>query len=195
MESDGQEIITIVAGLPRSGTSMVMRMLDAGGLPLLQDGSRTPDADNPHGYFELEAVKTTRQHPEWLDRAEGKAVKMIHLLLRDLPVGRRYRVVFMHRNLGEVLRSQKAMLDRQGRKAANLPDASIKAVYQQQIADALAFLRRTPGFELLEMQHADVIRDPHGQAQRLNTFLGGMLDASKMSAAVDPSLYRQRSGN
>ena len=113
--------VTVVSGLPRSGTSLMMQMLAAGGVELLIDQIRRADADNPRGYFELEAVKRTRQDASWLDDAAGKAVKVIHLLLRDLPDDREYRVVMMSRDLDEVLASQQAMLARSGKKGANLP--------------------------------------------------------------------------
>jgi len=103
--------IYVVSGLPRSGTSLMMRMLDAGGVPAVTDRIRTADDDNPRGYFELEAVKRTKQDPSWLDDAPGKAVKVISQLLCELPPDRAYKVIVMRRKLGEVSAAQKTMLE------------------------------------------------------------------------------------
>ena len=108
------KFITIVSGLPRSGTSMMMRMLEAGGMPVITDNLRTADDDNPRGYFEFEPAKKTKDDPSWLNAAEGKAVKMIYKLLYDLPDRLEYRVLIMRRNMQEVLTSQRKMLDRMG---------------------------------------------------------------------------------
>ena len=104
--------IIIVSGLPRSGTSMMMRMLEAGGIPPLIDNLRRPNEDNPGGYYEFEPVKRTKQDPSWLTTAGGKVVKMVYRLLYDLPTGYEYRVIMMRRTLEEVLASQEAMLKR-----------------------------------------------------------------------------------
>ena len=114
------DYITIVSGLPRCGTSLMMQMIDAGGLRALTDEARAPDEDNPRGYYELEAVKRTNQDPSWLDAAGGKVVKMAYLLLYDLPADRSYRVVFMKRDLREVVQSQAAMLARRQAQGADL---------------------------------------------------------------------------
>src|SRR5450432_3057856 len=110
--------ITVVSGLPRSGTSLMMQMLAAGGMPLLTDQIRAPDQDNPRGYFEFERVKQIKRDQAWLGSAVGKAVKIIHLLLYDLPPNRNYRVIFMRRNIEEVLISQRKMLQRTARQPA-----------------------------------------------------------------------------
>src|SRR4051812_40403893 len=117
------DFITIVSGLPRSGTSLMMQMLGAGGMQLLTDGQRAPDEHNSRGYFEHEAVKHSRKDLSWLNQANGKAVKVVHLLLAPLPLDRSYRVIFMLRDLQEVITSQRVMLSKQGRVSAALPDA------------------------------------------------------------------------
>ena len=124
--------ITIVSGLPRSGTSLMMQMLEAGGMELLTDGRRVPDEHNPRGYFEHEGVKHSRNDLSWLDHAAGKAVKVIHLLLLHLPAGRDYRVVFMERDIQEVIASQRAMLKQQGRTGAALSDAKLAEIFESQ---------------------------------------------------------------
>ena len=102
MSTATSQFLTIVSGLPRSGTSMMMRMLDQGGLPAIIDGVRTADDDNPAGYYEFEAVKQTKEDPSWLENSEGKVVKMVYRLLYDLPTDRTYRVVFMRRKMEEL---------------------------------------------------------------------------------------------
>ena len=188
--------ITVVSGLPRSGTSLMMQMLAAGGLGPLSDGTRTADESNPCGYFEDERVKRLRTDRAWLGEARGRAVKIIHLLLPDLPVGAgcAYRVVFLRRRMDEVLASQKAMLARSQRAASAEVDADrLGAVFAAQLARTDAFLRAHPdSFSVLEVAHHALLEDPAAEASRINRFLGGGLAEGRMAAAVDPSLWRQR---
>jgi len=184
--------ITIVSGLPRSGTSLMMQMLAAGGLPLLTDGLRRPDADNPRGYFEFEPVKRTRHDSSWLERAPGHAVKMVHLLLRDLPPACAYRVLFMRRRLEEIIASQQTMLDRLGHQGANLPPARLAAVFEQQLRQTEAWLATQPNFTVLYINHRNCIDDPAATAAAVNAFLGGRFNEPSMAAAVAPALYRHR---
>jgi hypothetical protein len=184
--------VTIVSGLPRSGTSLMMQMLAAGGAEVLTDGVRKPDPHNPRGYFELEAVKHTRTDHAWLAQAEGKVVKIVHLLLSHLPLDRAYRVIFLQRDLLEVVTSQRTMLQAQGRPAAALADFKLAKVFGKQLAEARHWLSQHPNFQVLDVLHRDVIEKPLSAAQQLGTFLGGDLDPSRMAAAVEPSLYRQR---
>lgn len=183
---------TIVSGLPRSGTSLVMQMLAAGGAQVLTDGQRTADQHNPRGYFELEAVKHSRSHLSWLDRAEGKAVKVVHLLLPHLPTDREYRVIFIERDLTEVIASQRTMLQQQGRPGATLPDSKLAEIFRKQLAEVRQWLSQNSNFRVLQIQHRDVIEMPLTASQQIATFLGGDLDPRRMAAAVEPNLYRQR---
>jgi hypothetical protein len=185
-------VVTIVSGLPRSGTSLMMQMLEAGGMEPLTDGVRAADDDNPRGYYEFEAVKTTRQDPSWLASASGRAVKMVHVLLHDLPPEHRYRVVFMKRELDEVVRSQRVMLERAG-TAAKLPDAQLRAVYASQYRKMQEWLEEQPNFEVLWVDYNALIEDPAPAVEAIGAFLGGGLDHAAMRAVIDPDLYRQRS--
>jgi len=187
-----RHFVTIVAGLPRSGTSLMMQMLAAGGMQVLTDGHRSADQHNPRGYFELEAVKNTRTDHSWLAQAEGKVVKVVHLLLSHLPVDREYRVIFMHRELVEIIASQRVMLQQQGRPTANLPDSRLAEIFGKQLAEVRQFLSKNPNFRVLDLQHRDVIEMPLMVAPQIATFLDGDLDPTQMAAAVQPSLYRQR---
>lgn len=183
--------LTIVSGLPRSGTSLMMKMLETGGMEVVVDNIRTADIDNPRGYYEFEPVKQTKNDASWIAPAIGKAVKMVYLLLLDLPPDHEYRVVFMRRNLDEVLASQKAMLDRLG-KASPLDDAKMAALFRDQLAKFDAWAKTRPNLKLLDISYNDAVADPAPVAAEVNRFLGGGLDVDAMSRTVDPSLYRNR---
>lgn len=190
--TQSQDII-VVSGLPRSGTSMMMRMIAAAGVEPLTDGVREADPDNPHGYFEFEPVKRTREDPSWVDAAPGRVVKMVHLLLKDLPPGRGYRVVFMQRDLDEVLASQERMLERRGRPGAKLAREALRRTFESQVVGVLGWLSAHPEFSTLEVQYRDVVERPRECADRVAAFLGLPAGAAeRMAAAVDPSLYRNR---
>jgi hypothetical protein len=184
--------VTVVSGLPRSGTSLAMQMIHAGGIPALTDGQRTSDDSNPRGYFELERVKQLKQDKSWLDEAAGKVVKVIHLLLAELPDDRPYRVVFMQRDLREVVQSQATMLARSGRTGGQLPPERLIAVYEQQLKTVEQWLAARPNFSVLRVPYAQLVSDPAGVVPTVNAFLGGTLDEARMRAAVDPGLHRNR---
>jgi hypothetical protein len=187
------EPIVVVSGLPRSGTSMLMKMLDAGGLVLLTDGIRTADEDNPKGYYEVERVKNLAQESDrnWLSQARGKGVKVISYLLRSLPADLNYRVIFIHRELEEVLASQKKMLDRRG-EAHDVAPEKMRELFQDDLWRSSWLLKNSPQFESLEVHYTAILSQPMEQARRINAFLGGRLDVQAMATAVDPALYRNR---
>jgi hypothetical protein len=186
-----RDFVTVVSGVPRSGTSLMMNMLVAGGIPPLQDGVRAPDEDNPRGYFELEAVKSLRKDASWVRGAVGKVVKVVHVHVRDLPrEGLRYRVVLMRRDLREVLRSQRKMLERRGMSGGSLSDDRTAEIYARQMSDLVTLLSTDPAFALLEANYNELVRAPGPTVAALQGFLGGGLDEGAMLAAVDPSLYR-----
>ncbi|MBW2284299.1 MAG: alkaline phosphatase family protein [Deltaproteobacteria bacterium] len=184
-------VVTIVSGLPRSGTSLMMQMLKAGGLSLLVDASRPADADNPRGYFEWEKAKKLQKDRTWLPEAGGKAVKIVAQLLMFLPGETSCRVVFMERDLEEVVRSQRKMLERQGKRGSNIPDERLKAVFAGQVETTRQLLlnRKIP---TLYMHYAQCIENPFAAAKAINDFFGGTLDEKAMAETVDPVLYRQR---
>jgi hypothetical protein len=184
--------ITIVSGLPRSGTSVMMQMLVAGGIPPLTDDIRTPDEDNPRGYFEFERAKKIKTDKNWLPDGEGKVVKMVHLLLLDLPMDRRYDIVFMRREPREVVKSQGVMLARSGKSGAALAPEQLIAVYQQQIDRVLAFLRTHACARVLEVNYNQLIREPERTARDIASFLARDMNIAAIVAAVDPTLYRNR---
>jgi hypothetical protein len=187
-----RDAITIVSGLPRSGTSMMMRMLEAGGMELLTDGIRTADEDNPKGYYEFERVKQIENDKEWLEDARGKAVKMIAALLKHLPPEFRYEVVFMRRNIGEVLASQRRMLIRRGEPTETVPDVRMAELFEKHVEQVEAWIAEQPNMSVIYVDHGDILDDAARQALRVDEFLGGTLDVPAMVAVVDRSLYRQR---
>ena len=156
--------VTIVSGLPRSGTSLLMQMLAAGGMQVITDGQRAADQHNPRGYFELEAVKHTRTDHSWLTRAEGKAVKVVHLLLPHLPSDREYRVIFMQRDLSEIIASQRAMLQQQGRPAAKLPDSKLAEIFGNQLSQVRQWLSQIPQFPSPASSTPGRYRDAFGRS-------------------------------
>ena len=184
--------IAVVSGLPRSGTSMMMKMLEAGGLALLTDGQREADEDNLGGYYELEQVKKVAQDSSWLEEAKGRAVKVISRLLYDLPKTYNYRVIFMLRNLDEVLASQQQMLQRRGRADGGVGDEELKRLFQKHLDEISKWLGQQANFAVLYLSYNEVLSQPGPKAQEVARFLGGELDAVRMSGVVDQRLYRQR---
>jgi hypothetical protein len=185
--------IVVVSGLPRSGTSMLMKMLEAGGLALVTDGQRTADESNPKGYFEDERVKNLAQDPDkrWLGDARGKAVKIISYLLKELPRQHNYRVVFLRRDLREVLASQSKMLALQG-QPDDTPDERMMELFENDLWRARYLLKHGRHFEALEVRYAEVVARPEEEARRIAAFVGQGLDVPAMVRAVDASLYRNR---
>lgn len=172
---------------------MAMQMIAAGGIEPLTDSLRTPDADNPRGYYEFERVKQLKTDKAWIGDAVGKVVKVIHMLLPELPEDREYRVVFMDRNLQEVVASQSAMLSRNAKSGASIPPERLKAVFETQLKSVNSWLADRPQFKVLHVPHAEMIRDTATQARAINEFLGGDLKLDAMLTAVDPSLHRNKS--
>ncbi len=185
--------IVVVSGLPRSGTSMAMQMLQAGGLSLVTDGVREPSEDNPNGFYELERVKELKSEAgkSWLDVAQGKGIKIVSYLLKDLPATRNYKVLFMRRNLDEVLVSQSKMMERNSVER-DVADEKMREVFENHLSTVDFFLRRRPHFESLELNYEDVIEDPLAEAERMRQFLGRPLDVTEMARIVDAQLYRNR---
>ena len=187
------EPVIVVSGLPRSGTSMLMKMLVAGGVPVVTDNRRTSDEDNPGGYFEHERIKdlAKEQDKRWLQAARGKSIKVISHLLESLPDDNYYRVILMRRDLDEILASQNIMLERRAEENP-IEDQKAKDHYIKHMITTKVYMRRRPNFEMLEMNYSKVLADPLASAAELNDFLGGGLDVNAMAAVVSPDLYRNR---
>ena len=184
--------ITIVSGLPRSGTSMMMQAIEAGGIPALTDNIRKKDEDNPKGYYEFELAKKAKDDPSWVPGARGKVVKMVYALLYDLPEEYEYCVIFMRRDINEVLVSQKIMLQRSGKQGASISDEKLAELFKAQLEKFDHWIVERKNFSILSVDYKDMITSPKSQCERINNFLGGILDIEASVAAVDPSLYRNR---
>jgi hypothetical protein len=185
-------VITIVSGLPRSGTSMMMKMLEAGGIPVLVDNIRTADEDNPKGYYEFERVKQIESDKAWLPEAKGKVVKMISELLKHLPPDYKYKIVFMRRKIEETLASQRQMLIRRGEPTDKVSDDKLTELFRKHLARLAAWIETQPNIEILYVNYSEVMGNPVEGARQINEFLGGGMNVDAMAGVVDPSLYRQR---
>ncbi len=191
--SEEPQFVTVVSGLPRSGTSMMMKMLDAGGIPPIQDGIRQADADNPKGYYEFERVKKLdKGDTAWVADAEGKAVKVISALLKHLPPGYQYRIIFVRRNMDEILASQRKMLIRRGEDPDKMDDAQMSALFEKHLAETENWLAQQPNMQVLYVHYSDVLADPLSHIGQINAFCGGQLNEEGMATGVDPNLYRNR---
>jgi hypothetical protein len=171
---------------------MMMRMIDAGGIPALIDNVRQADEDNPKGYWEFEPVKRTREDASWLEQANGKVVKMVHLLLKDLPDNYQYRVLFMRRRLEEVVASQATMLERNRKEGGSLSEEQLIRIFGAQIKEIDEYVQQHANMQMIHVNYNEIINDPQPWAEKINAFLGNSLDTNAMAAIVDPSLYRQR---
>jgi hypothetical protein len=182
--------IVVVSGLPRSGTSLMMQMLDQGGVEVIADNIRRADFDNPRGYYELEHVKKIKTDTSWLPAARGKAFKMVSQLLYELPTTEKYRIIFMERDLDEMLDSQEKMLARLNKPAA--PRAAIERSFIEHLRRLRDWLAKQPNIEVLYVHYNELLYDSQEQAKRISAFLGGCPDCGKMATTVDLSLYRNR---
>jgi len=185
-------MITIVSGLPRSGTSLMMQMLVAGGMTALSDGERKADADNPKGYLEWERIKQLVNEPGLIREAEGKVVKVISQLILSLPDGPEYRIVFMQRPMPEVLKSQEEMLKRRGTYDSGGNTAAIEQVFQRHLREVDKWLGAKRNAKVLRVQYHRVLHEPLAVAEEVAAFLGGALDIKAMVGQVDAGLYRNR---
>lgn len=185
--------IVVVSGLPRSGTSMMMTILEQGGLAVLTDQIRAADEDNPKGYFEFERVKELdKGDQDWLADAQGKVVKVISALLEHLPPGHNYRVIFMERQMDEVLASQRKMLARRGEPTDRVDDQEMAKLFAKHLEKVRAWLASQPNFEVLYVDYNQMLANPLPYVRQVNQFLGNALDETAMRRAVDPALYRNR---
>ena len=189
---DSKSVI-IVSGLPRSGTSMMMKMLEAGGCQILTDNLREADANNPKGYYEFERVKNMKDGDlAWMPEAVGRVVKIVTGLITFLPPGYSYKVIFMRRDLKEILSSQKKMLGRLGKEDDNIPDDKMAKVYEEHLKEVRGWLVRQPNIEVLYVNYNTMLKEATDTLNKVNEFLGGGMDVPVMAAVVDKELYRER---
>lgn len=186
--------VTVVSGLPRSGTSLMMQMLEAGGMQILTDRVRSADQDNPKGYYEFERVKKLKDGDvEWVADAQGRAVKVISALLEYLPAQYSYKLIFMQRDIAEILASQKQMLRRRGETGEQVSDETLARLFSEHLSRVESWLDAQPNMDVFYMRYSTLLQDAEMVAQNLDRFLGLELNISSMKAIPDKSLYRQRS--
>lgn len=193
-KQEGEQIV-VVTGLPRSGTSMMMQALVAGGMEAFTDGKRKSDESNPRGYYEHEGIKALMRKPAIIAQAQGKVVKVVAPLLPYLMPRYRYRIIMMDRDMDEVLRSQNVMVDRMRKGKGKVEDGfrvGLSNAFKNQMKKVERWVERNPKVELLRVDYAAMVADPQGQAERVNAFLGGELDVIAMAAVVAPDLYRHK---
>ncbi|HET7206027.1 MAG TPA: sulfotransferase domain-containing protein [Terriglobales bacterium] len=185
-------MITVVSGIPRSGTSLMMQMLSAGGMEILSDAQRSADANNPRGYYELEAVKSLAQNSQLIAQAEGKAVKVISSLLEHLPQRHEYRIIFMRRPLAQILASQERMLQRLGQAPAPASSQQVIKAFERHLQKIGSWLLTRPHIAVLYVEYESLLQNPLAEASRISQFLGCNLDLHSMARAVDATLHRER---
>ena len=188
-------MITVVSGIPRSGTSLMMQMLAAGGMPVLTDGQRSADANNPRGYFELESVKSLSRNQDVIAQAEDKVVKVISSLLPSLPKQFDYRVIFMCRPLEEVISSQNRMLERLGKEVPPTPTASVIAAFEEHLKKIRSWLSQQSNLAVLYVDYPAVLEAPEEQTRRICSFLERDLDTAAMIRQIEHSLHREKSAS
>ena len=190
---ENKDNIIVVSGLPRSGTSMMMKMLDAGGQEILTDNLREADANNPNGYYEFERVKQlTDGDFAWIPEAGGKVVKIVTGLIMNLPPGYKYKVIFMQRAMKEVLSSQKKMLGRLGKEDDKVEDEKMKKIYQQHLKDVNVWISKQPNIEVVYVNYNTMLSNPLDSLRKVIDFLGGEMDVNVMAGVINKDLYRER---
>jgi predicted AlkP superfamily phosphohydrolase/phosphomutase/tetratricopeptide (TPR) repeat protein len=183
-----EDQIVIVSGLPRSGTSLMMQMLEKGGLDMLIDDKRKADKSNPKGYYEFEPVMSIHKDNSWLDKARNKTVKIVAPLLNHIDGQYRYKVVFMTRDLDEILKSQQIMR----RKDPNVLPIKLYNSYREILKFVNAWKDRQPGVEIIYLDYSEVLENPEVAVTKIESFLGIKLNKSEMIKCIDKSLYRNR---
>lgn len=180
-------VVTIVTGLPRSGTSLMMQILEKSSLEILTDGIRQKDNNNPEGYFELDAVKGIVKDNSFLKSAAGKVVKIVAPLPIFMDKSLSYRVIFMRREIEEILRSQEIMLNKdqqaERQKFAAIYETHIQKTYQFFVSNNIPYL---------DVPYKELIQNPEHELEKIIAFLE--IDAvwQDLASAVNPSLYRNR---
>lgn len=189
-KTSGKETIYIVSGLPRSGTSMMMQILEAGGMAVVTDKIRQADPDNPRGYYEFEKAKSIEKDTSWLDECKGKALKMISALVAHLPLDRKYKIIFMERDLKEVVKSQKIMLERADRAGSTLSDDELIKKFEIHLDDTKKWLACRNNIEVIYINYNRMIEYPDKCLEKIDDFLEIKLNMQEMKKAVDKKLYR-----
>ena len=190
---ESKKMIYVVSGLPRSGTSMMMKMLEAGGLTILTDNIRTADDDNLQGYYELERVKAMKEgDTAWVEEAQGKVIKVISALLEHLPNAYQYKVIFMEREMMEILASQRKMLERRGKPGNPAEDGKFAELYGKHLEKVKNWFIAQSNMDVLYICYNEMVKSPEEYAERVSIFLDTPLNVQAMSVVPQEQFYRQR---
>lgn len=177
----GYAHITVVSGLPRSGTSALMQMLSAGGMRVVSDNKRLPDQWNPVGYYEYEPVRRIAKDANWLRDVRGAAIKIVAPLLVYLPKQYCYNVLFVVRNVKATLASQLRMMNFKG-------GAPVRTLTLYDLEECLLemkdFVATQLNMHTLFVHYEAVCRNPRGQAALVRSFLRCPLNLEAMAATV-----------
>ncbi len=191
--TENNKPIYIVSGLPRSGTSMMMKMLEAGGLEILTDNIRTADDDNLQGYYEFERVKQLKEGDiAWVRESQGKVVKVISALLEHLPSENSYKVIFMEREMMEILASQRKMLERRGKTGNPAEDGKFAELYGKHLEKVKIWLASQSNIRVLFVRYNDLLKEPAEYMTKVVEFLGITLNTAAMMEVPQEQFYRQR---
>jgi len=172
---------------------MMMKMLNAGGVDTLTDGIRGADEDNINGYYELEKIKKLKDDTSFLADAVGKSVKIVSALLKYLPSKYQYKIIFMRRDLDQVLASQKQMLIRRGEPTDRIGDGKMKEIYLKHLRHIEGWLKEQGNIKVIYLNYKDFFIEPKKHVEKINKFLGNSLDTDKIYSVIDQTLYRKRS--
>ncbi len=185
-------VITIVSGLPRSGTSMMMQILESGGMKVVTDNIRKANEDNPHGYYEYERVKEIKEDTGWLKETRGKVFKMVSQLLYDLPSDENYKVIFMKRKMNEILVSQSKMLERMGSSKDGTSDVKMGEFFNKHLSKIKNWIEGRKYIDVLYIDYNDLLTNPDEHIKTLNRFLNNKLNEEKSAKVIDKSLHRNK---
>jgi hypothetical protein len=188
-------MITIVSGLPRSGTSLMMQILEKAGMEIMSDGVRKADVNNEHGYYEFEKVKALMRDNSWLEEADGKALKVISGLLPFLPDRFEYKILMMRRDINEIISSQFKMLERIGTARPYADPDLLKITFEKQVNDLKKMLSEKKNMDVFEVNYRELVLYPHQEIKKINRFLDKEYDLDRMCTAVDIDLYREKNPN
>lgn len=185
-------MITIVSGLPRSGTSLMMQMLEKAGMQIMSDGVRKADENNVRGYYEYEKVKALMKDSSWLKEANGKVLKVISGLLLFLPDHFEYKIIMMQRDMDEILSSQFKMLERMGTPRSGIDPNVLKNTFEKQLKDVMTLMSQKQNVDVINIHYRELVLYPNNDIKKINSFLGNKFDPILMRSAVDIDLYRER---
>ena len=185
--------IIIISGLPRSGTSMMAKMLEAGGMEVLVDNIREANEDNPNGYYEFERVKKLPEgDTAWLAETHDNAVKVISALLKYLPNEYSYKILFMRRDVNEIIASQNKMLENRNKVPSKVEDEELARMFNRHLIQIFDWLDQQPNIQYINVNYNQILHDPLPIINEIAQFLNVSLRVEEMAKIVTPSLYRQR---